>query len=43
MCIRDRAIGMGYINYKENKESKSIFIEVRGKKIEAIITKRPFI
>ena len=30
-------------NYKENKESKSIFIEVRGKKIEAIITKRPFI
>ena len=38
-----KAIGMGYINYKENKESKSIFIEVRGKKIEAIITKRPFI
>ena len=38
-----KAIGMGYINYKENKESKSIFIEVRRKKIEAIITKRPFI
>jgi aminomethyltransferase len=38
-----KAIGMGYIDFNENKESKSIFIEVRGKKIEAIITKRPFI
>ena len=38
-----KAIGMGYVDYVENIESKSIFIEVRGKKIEAIITKRPFI
>ena len=38
-----KAIGMGYVDFIENKESKSIFIEVRGKKIEAIITKRPFI
>ncbi|MFL2991432.1 MAG: glycine cleavage T C-terminal barrel domain-containing protein [Cytophagales bacterium] len=38
-----KAIGMGYVDFVENIESKSIFIEVRGKKIEAIITKRPFI
>ena len=38
-----KSIGMGYINYKENKISKSIYIEVRNKKIEAEISKRPFI
>ena len=38
-----KSIGMGYVDFIENIESKSIFIEVRGKKIEAIITKRPFI
>ncbi len=38
-----KAIGMGYISYKEDTLSEKIFIEVRSKKIEAVIVKRPFI
>ena len=38
-----KSIGMGYIKYEENTISNSIYIEVRNKKIEAIISKRPFI
>ena len=38
-----KSIGMGYIKYEENKISNSIYIEIRNKKIEAIISKRPFI
>jgi len=38
-----KSIGMGYVNFDENKISNSIYIEVRNKKIKAIICKRPFI
>jgi aminomethyltransferase len=38
-----KSIGMGYINYEEKNIYKSIYIEVRNKKIEAEISKRPFI
>ena len=38
-----KSIGMGYVNFEENKISNSIFIEVRNKKIKAQICKRPFI
>ncbi|MFL3001928.1 MAG: glycine cleavage T C-terminal barrel domain-containing protein [Cytophagales bacterium] len=38
-----KAIGMGYISYKEDTLSEKIFIEIRSKKIEAVIVKRPFI
>ena len=38
-----KSIGMGYIKYEENKISNSIYIEIRNKKIKAIISKRPFI
>lgn len=38
-----KSIGMGYVNFEENKISNSIYIEVRNKKIKAIICKRPFI
>ena len=38
-----KAIGMGYVSYGENTISEKIFIEVRSKKVEAQIVKRPFI
>jgi len=38
-----KAIGMGYVNFDESKTLKAIFIEIRNKKVEAIISKRPFI
>ena len=38
-----KAIGMGYVSYGENNISEKIFIEVRSKKVEAQIVKRPFI
>ena len=38
-----KAIGMGYFNFDESKTLKTIFIEIRNKKVEAIISKRPFI
>ena len=38
-----KAIGMGYFNFDESKTLKAIFIEIRNKKVEAIISKRPFI
>ena len=38
-----KSIGMGYVNFDENKISNSIYIEVRNKKIKAVICKRPFI
>ena len=38
-----KSIGMGYVDYEENKISKYIYIEVRNKKIKAKISKRPFI
>ena len=38
-----KAIGMGYISYKEDTLSEKIFIEIRSKEIEAVIVKRPFI
>tara|TARA_B100000575_G_scaffold80145_1_gene62810 strand:- start:3357 stop:4439 length:1083 start_codon:yes stop_codon:yes gene_type:complete len=38
-----KAIGMGYVSYSENTISEKIFIEVRSKKVEAQIVKRPFI
>ena len=38
-----KSIGMGYVNFDENKISNSIYVEVRNKKIKAIICKRPFI
>jgi len=38
-----KAIGMGYVSYKENTISEKISIEIRSKKIEAKIVKRPFI
>ena len=38
-----KSIGMGYVNFEENKISNFIFIEVRNKKIKAQICKRPFI
>ena len=38
-----KSIGMGYVNFEENKISNSIYIEVRNKKIKAVICKRPFI
>jgi hypothetical protein len=34
---------MGYVSYGENTISEKIFIEVRSKKVEAQIVKRPFI
>ena len=41
--LTKKAIGMGYVSYSENSISEKIFIEIRSKKVEAIITKRPFI
>ena len=41
--LTKKAIGMGYVSYSENNISEKIFIEIRSKKVEAIITKRPFI
>ena len=38
-----KAIGMGYISYNENTISEKIYIEIRSKKVEAQIVKRPFI
>jgi len=38
-----KAIGMGYVNFDESKTLKAIFIEIRNKKVEAVISKRPFI
>ena len=38
-----KAIGMGYVNFDESKTLKAIFIEIRNKKVEALISKRPFI
>ena len=38
-----KSIGMGYIKYAENIISNSIYIEIRNKKVEAIICIRPFI
>ena len=38
-----KAICMGYFNFDESKTLKAIFIEIRNKKVEAIISKRPFI
>ena len=38
-----KAIGMGYISYNENTISEKIYIEIRSKKVEAKIVKRPFI
>ena len=38
-----KAIGMGYVNYKENTISEKIFIEIRSKNVEGKIVKRPFI
>ena len=38
-----KAIGMGYISYNENTISEKIYIEIRSKKVEALIVKRPFI
>ena len=38
-----KAIGMGYVNFDESRTLKAIFIEIRNKKVEAIISKRPFI
>lgn len=37
-----KAIGMGYVNADYLKENDSIFVEVRGKQLEAKITKLPF-
>ena len=34
---------MGYVSYGENTISEKILIEVRSKKVEAQIVKRPFI
>lgn len=41
--LTKKAIGMGYVSYSEKSISEKIFIEIRSKKVEAIITKRPFI
>ena len=41
--LTKKAIGMGYVSYSESSISEKIFIEIRSKKVEAIITKRPFI
>ena len=38
-----KAIGMGYVNFDESRTLKAIFIEIRNKKVEAVISKRPFI
>ena len=38
-----KAIGMGYVSYNENTISEKIYIEIRSKKVEAQIVKRPFI
>ena len=38
-----KAIGMGYISYNENTISEKIYIQIRSKKVEAQIVKRPFI
>ena len=38
-----KAIGMGYVSYNENTISEKIYIEIRSKKVEAKIVKRPFI
>ena len=41
--LTKKAIGMGYVSHSEKSISEKIFIEIRSKKVEAIITKRPFI
>ena len=38
-----KAIGMGYVSYNENTISEKIYIQIRSKKVEAQIVKRPFI
>ena len=38
-----KAIVMGYVSYNENTISEKIYIEIRSKKVEAQIVKRPFI
>ena len=38
-----KGIGMGYVSYNENTISEKIYIQIRSKKVEAQIVKRPFI
>ena len=38
-----KAIGLGFIKFNKIDYKKSIFIEIRNKKIEAKLSKTPFI
>lgn len=39
----NKAIGMGYVETKLATPGSEIFIEIRGKKLKAVVTKTPFI
>lgn len=37
-----KAIGMGYVNVPFNKQGSDIYIDIRGRKLKAVVVKAPF-